>query len=164
MNTSKFTIYDHDDRVSIKVFGEIDSNTKFPEIDLKPNQNIILLQLDEAGYINSGGVQCWTQWILELQKRSVSAKISIQMLPSNFARLSYTIQDFIPKSANIESFVAPFHCTACSKNFFVAFKKGDNWNEKWTAPELVENISLAPCPDCKAVAEIDTAPETYKNF
>lgn len=164
MKNSKFTFKDEPDQLTIKVDGEISATTEFPKIMLKSNQTKILLQLDDAGYVNSSGIQGWILWLNELQKSAATAQFYIQMLPSNFARLSYHIRDFLPRKAKVESFVAPYYCQNCNKNFDVIFKRGLNWKDTWTAAEIIQQISTANCAGCGASADIDTAPEAYGNF
>ena len=163
MKNSKITFEKNNDQVTVKIIGEISAITQFPELSLISNQTKIILQLDEAGYVNSSGIQGWIRWLQEIQKVAPDLKFMIQMLPANFAKLSNNIRDFFPKQSKIESFVAPYFCEKCNTSFNVIFKKGSNWQSEWTGAELVKKISTAAC-SCGTTATIDTPAEAYQNF
>ncbi len=164
MKTSKITLEENGDQLVIKIVGEISSQTQFPSLQLKPNQTKILLLLDEAGYVNSGGIQGWISWLQAVQKSHTDLKFSIQMLPANFAKLSNNIRDFLPRLSKVESFVVPYFCDNCNEGFKVTFKKGSNWETECTGAELIKKISTANCSGCGASSEIDTPVEAYQNF
>lgn len=164
MNNSKITFEKKADLVTVKIIGEISAATIFPNLGPVSDETKILLFLDEAGYVNSSGIQGWIRWLQDIQKSAPNAKFMIQMLPANFAKLSSNIRDFFPKQIKIESFVAPYFCEKCNTSFNVIFKKGTNWQNEWTGPQLVQKISTAACTCCGTTAEIDTPPEAYQNF
>ena len=163
MKNSKITFEKNNDQVTVKIVGEISAITQFPELSQISNQTKIILLLDEAGYVNSSGIQGWIRWLVEIQKLAPDAKFMIQMLPANFAKLSSNIRDFFPKQSKIESFVAPYFCEKCNVSFNVIFKKGSNWQAEWTGVDLVKKISTAAC-SCGTTAKIDTPAEVYQNF
>ncbi len=164
MKNSKITFEKSDDQFTVKIIGEISALTEFPKLGPFINQTKVLLLLDEAGYVNSSGIQGWVRWLQEIQKLAPDTKFMIQMLPANFAKLSNNIRDFFPKQSKIESFVAPYFCEKCNVSFNVIFKKGSNWQNQWTGAELVQKISTAACTDCGTTAKIDTPAEAYLNF
>ena len=164
MKNSKITFEKKEDQITVKIIGEISATTEFPKLETVSDKSKILLLLDEAGYVNSSGIQGWIRWLQEIQKLAPNAKFMIQMLPANFAKLSSNIRDFFPKQSKVESFVAPYFCEKCNTSFNVIFKKGSNWQSEWTGAELVQKISTAACTCCGTTAEIDTPVEAYQNF
>lgn len=164
MNNEKFNIIENVEQLSVSICGEISAETVFPEIALKPQQKKVLLILDDAGYVNSSGIQGWIAWISGMQRSNSNLQFSIQMLPPNFARLSHHIRDFLPKDVKVESFVAPYYCANCNASFSVVFKNETNWKTSWTPKELATEISKAKCAKCETIADIDTVAEAYEKF
>lgn len=164
MTDTKFNISEDLDLLTVSVSGEISAETIFPKIIPKPQQNKFHLALDNAGYVNSSGIQGWIAWIGGMQRNNPNLHFSLQMLPPNFARLAHHIRDFLPKNVIVNSFVAPYFCVSCSCSFKVIYKSGANWKLTWTPKELSNEISKVKCPTCESLAEIDTVAEAYEKF
>ncbi len=160
MKPAEFKYQDSGDHLTIQISGELSSHTHFPTVVAKANQQISV-GLAGAGNVNSAGVQGWIKWLTETQSNNKNASINFKMLPANFARLAHQVRGFLPDSSTVESFMAPYYCAKCDKNFDVVFTKGKNWNALWTAEQMTKSISHAPCPTCKIPCEIDAAPEVY---
>lgn len=164
MKNGKIYVNESAEQLTVKVTGEISANTVFPAIVPQENQNKIHLVLDEAGYVNSSGIQGWIGWVNGMQRANPNLQFSVQMLPANFARLAHHIRDFLPSAVQVESFVAPYFCANCNSSFNVSYSQGANWKSSWTSVELVKVISKAKCSTCESQADIDTPPESYEKF
>lgn len=160
MKNTEFECREKDDQFFIKVVGDISAMTAFPNVTLKPNQKVTVI-LQDAGYVNSSGIQGWISWLSALKKKSISAKFYFQLVPANFARCAFQIRDFLPEHSIVESFITPYFCNGCEKSFHKTFIKGANWDSKWTAEDTIKNISKINCPHCGALAEIDAVPEVF---
>ena len=160
MKNTEFECREKDNQLFIKVIGDISAMTAFPNVTIKPNQKVTVV-LQDAGYVNSSGIQGWITWLGSLKKKSASTKFHFQLLPANFARCAFQIRDFLPEDSVVESFVTPYFCGGCEKSFHQVFTKGANWNPKWTAEETIKNISKVKCPTCGVPAEIDAVPEVF---
>ena len=164
MTNEKFNIVENVEQLTVSVSGEISAETLFPNITPKPQQNKLHLVLDNAGYVNSSGIQGWISWISGMQRNYPNLQFSVQMLPANFARLAHHIRDFFPKNVTVESFIAPYFCSNCNSSFNLVYKSGANWKLTWTPKELSKEIAKAKCSTCESLADIDTVAEAYEKF
>ena len=165
MNTMKtaFEYNELGDQLTIIISGELSAASSFPAIPAKKVKKITI-QLEEAGYINSFGVQNWISWINEAQAANENVTFNFQMLPSNFARLAFQVRGFLPEQSVIESLMVPYFCSHCAINFTVKYTKGVNWDKDWSSSTFIEKISYANCIICKTSGELDAIPEVYTSL
>lgn len=163
MKTMKSEYNEQDHTFIINVSGEMSASTSFPPLPNKHVQKIVI-QLEESGYVNSDGVQCWMKWIKEVQAANENISFNFQFLPANFARLAYQVRGFLPAHSNIESVMVPYFCSQCAINFTVKYTKGINWETEWSPSTFVQKISHANCAICKSNGEIDAIPEVYERL
>lgn len=165
MTTKKKAIeyIEQDDQVTVKIAGELSAATLFPAI---PNKKVrqVTIQLEEAGYVNSDGVQSWIKWIKEVQAANDNVVFKFHMLPSNYVRLAYQVRGFLPEHSNVESVMVPYFCTHCAINFTVKYTKGVNWDKTWSPTKFIEKISHANCVTCQASGDLDAIAEVYESL
>ena len=134
---------EHDHTLTVKICGEMSALTSFPSLP-KNQVKQIIVQLEEAGYVNSDGVQNWMKWIREVQAANESIVFCFKFLPSNFARLAYQVKGFLPARSKIESVIVPYFCSDCAVNFMVKYIKGKKLSPK-EQKDLIEFQAQAAC-------------------
>ena len=94
-----------DNKVEIKVSGQIDEDTSFEKI-LNIQQEVYIFDLDEVSLINSCGVR---EWINFLEKLPEKAQITYKNVPQIVVEQINMVQGFVRPGAKITSFYAPYY-------------------------------------------------------
>lgn len=145
--------------INLKFSGSISELANFPDLNL---ENISQLALDfgEVPYINSAGVRRWVKWMWGIEKENSKLNFSIQRCSSRIVRQILAINNFIPKTTEIKSFLVPYYCENDSENLEKLFQVQASFKD---SPEaLVEKLNeVVKCPKCGNPMELDALPEDY---
>ncbi|MCO4794148.1 MAG: hypothetical protein KC493_10565 [Bacteriovoracaceae bacterium] len=94
-----------DNKVEVKVIGQIDEDASFEKI-LSIKQEVYIFDLEEINLINSCGVR---EWINFLEKLPSTSSITYRNVPQVVVEQINMVQGFVREGAQIESFYAPYY-------------------------------------------------------
>ncbi|TNE95139.1 MAG: hypothetical protein EP326_15775 [Deltaproteobacteria bacterium] len=94
-----------DNKVEVKVSGQIDEDATFEKI-LNIKQEVYIFDLEGVSLINSCGVR---EWINFLEKLPEDADITYKNVPQIVVEQINMVQGFVRPGARITSFYAPYY-------------------------------------------------------
>ena len=146
-------------RMELKFSGPISETSIFPEFSLQ-NISEITLDFGDVTYVNSAGVRVWVKWMWKFEKEKESLKFSIERCSPRIVRQIHAIQNFVPKSTSINSFLIPYDCSSCSHVVEKLFVTETPAQKNLDSLKQMLSASMQ-CPKCSAQMELDAIPDDY---
>lgn len=158
---SQFKISTDDDIVIIRIFGDINENTKFVELVLPPLKKIVL-DLTEVKTLNSMGLKNWLQWV---KKFKIYTQFVFKGCPRPVVDQMNILQGFLPMGALVESFFVPYYCSHCGhEEEFFAVRGRDFMEATVDTKEGILLTQKRQCMMCGKESELDVVPAKYFSF
>ncbi|WP_374079844.1 hypothetical protein [Bdellovibrio bacteriovorus] len=130
--------------------GPISEKTGIYDYNIK-NATEVVVDMEKVTFINSIGVKNWILWT---NKVPTGCKIELTKCPFVIINQITMVHGFLPKSARVQSFFAPYICD-CGAEANMLFRRGTEFEyaqngekEKFAAPEV-------PCKKCSSKMEPD---------
>lgn len=111
--------------VRIELTGRIDEAAKLPPIALEPGVMKIVIQLSEVSAINSVGVRSWTQWLKDVPP----GKLEFTQCPRSIVDQFNMAMGFLPKGAEVSSFLVPYFDPEAEAEVNILFKRGEDYDD-----------------------------------
>ncbi len=140
--------------VQLTFGGEVTEASDFPDLKL---EGVTRVDLNVGGvtYINSGGVQGWTNWVRDFGQRFPKTLLSLEKLPLILTRQLISVKGFVPRNSRIQSFYALYYCPDCDQEAQKLLIVGKDFRFDKTQPELIDSQAEMKCATCAKPMEID---------
>jgi hypothetical protein len=136
---------------NFSVIGVLDEDFR-PESINAVNSPQIVFDFKELKGINSCGIR---SWITMLEKQLAGKKVIYLNCPSILVQQINLVQGLLPKNGEIHTFMAPYFCEKCDKEYSVLISAKDIQGLK--APEV-------KCPSDASVMDFDAIEKQFFTF
>jgi len=136
---------------SFTVVGVLDEDFR-PESIAQISAPEVVFDFKELKGINSCGIR---SWITMLEKQMSGKKIIYNNCPSILVQQINLVQGLLPTNGLIQSFMAPYFCEKCDKEYSVLINAKDINELKAPA---------ASCPQDKSSMEFDAIEKQFFSF
>jgi hypothetical protein len=155
MGTLTCEINKSDESIVIKLSGEIDEDSFFPEVDYSGAKNIEF-NFEGLNNINSCGIRDWVGWLKKIPTELNSSFINC---PPFIIDQVNMINGFVPEGGTINSFQVPYYCDDTDEVIQKLYVRGVDYTGDDCTIEKIYT-----CPECDAGAEIDVIEQKYFKF
>lgn len=138
--------------------GKIDEDTPLADIfDGIESNGVLIVDMKGVTSINSYGVRCWINAITPIASLF---KLIFRNIPSVIVGQMNMIFNFIPASAIVEGFYAPFYCDECDDEKEIFFTPKDISKDSYGQFK----VPIVECDVCKSVLEFEDVEDEYFQF
>jgi len=137
---------------TISLKGILDGSANLDELFTDTPAKIVV-NLRDVQYINAQGIGQWLRAINALPKNK---KLALQDCLPQFVRKCNVIQGF-RGDGEIQSFMAPYHCAPCDREFNVKLTPEKHFKGELKIPKI-------KCPKCQDPLVFASVPEKYFDF
>jgi Zn ribbon nucleic-acid-binding protein len=150
-----------DDDVNVKLSGNLDETTKFPNIKPRLSQRIVL-DCQGLDHMSSYAAQQWALWMRSFDQRQ---QFVLRNLPPRTVDLINMVEDFLPKETTIETFYIPYECADCGYEELQLATRGRDFLEAQPGQAAVLRFAKEiNCPKCKNVMNLGVWEHKYLRF
>lgn len=115
-----YSFVEDSDSTTLQIFGEIKEKSQFPDVREKMQAGKTLyIDLSGVSSINSLGIKLWNEWVGSI---SCVDQIVFRDVPPCIILQMDMVDQFLPKGARISSFMVPYYCGTCDREFNVLFE------------------------------------------
>lgn len=131
--------------------GPISEKTPLYEYNIR-NATEVHVDMEKVTFINSIGVRNWILWTCKLHE---GIRFTLAKCPFVIVNQINTVHGFLPKTARIESFFAPYICE-CGAETTLLFQRGKEYEYPQNGEEGKVNFPKEiPCTKCSNKMEPD---------
>jgi len=154
VKTLKVQTEKHQSSVTLRLFGDIDEDASFQDIEIGKGKEVII-DMSGVDHINSHGSRQWIKWA-----HSIPATVPIKVINCGPIFLDYVnmIHGFLPTQGHVESFKVPYYCESCGTVTFKTYQSKD------ISTPVRDIIPIMDCPKCSSTAEMDVISPNFFKF
>lgn len=147
--------------IEIALEGPISEKTSLFDLAIQ-NYKDIKLNMSKVTFINSIGVKNWIMWTCRIP---ADARLQLEECPFVIVNQVNIVNGFLPKTARVASFNAPFLCEECSHEHVI--KLSENVHYTYASDQSAQTLNLPKdlkCSKCSAELEPDFIVEKTFGF
>lgn len=140
--------------------GPISEKTGLYDYVIK-NATEVIVDLDKVTFINSIGVKNWISWTMKIP---TGCKLQLTRCPFVIINQINMVHGFLPKTATVESFYAPYVCE-CGAEANLLFQRGKEYEYPQNGEkERLDIPQTVPCKKCGKDMEPDFIEKKISGF
>ena len=153
---------DSSGKAILSLKGYLNEDADMPSPDIVKPYSALTVDLDPLIFMNSAGIK---RWIFFFDKVSTQSDVAINFIncPKFISDQMSVVQGILPKGATVTSFLVPFYCKKCDRDF-TEKKSLEEIKQGIQNLEYRGEVDCEEFPKCKGHYDVDLTGDAYSKF